>query len=79
MGRSWAFWIAQRIHSHQVLLDTQLAPSQVMGDHAPPPKLADGSAVVLPYCDYLTVLATLLNSGPWASWRTRRSAMSTAS
>eukprot|EP00974_Lingulodinium_polyedra_P076417 7395098-Lingulodinium_polyedra.AAC.1 len=56
MGWNWAFWVAQRIHTHQVLLGCGLPPSRLLEDAAPAPALADGPAL-LPYCGNLTVIA----------------------
>ena len=55
MGWSWAMWIAQRVHTEQVMIATGIGADQILVDNAPAPSLSKGSVVVIPYADNLNV------------------------
>ena len=55
MGWSWAMWIAQRVHTEQVMIATGIGADQILVDNAPAPSLSKDSVVVTPYADNLNV------------------------
>ena len=55
MGWSWAMWIAQSIHTEQVMIATGIGVDQILVDNAPAPSLSKDSVVVIPYADNLNV------------------------
>ena len=55
MGWSWAMWIAQRVHTEQVMIATGIGADQILVDNAPAPSLSKDSVVVIPYADNLNV------------------------
>ena len=55
MGWSWAMWIAQRVHTEQILVATGLSADCVLVDNSPAPVLDRASVVLIPYADNLNV------------------------
>ncbi|CAK0811819.1 unnamed protein product [Prorocentrum cordatum] len=58
MGWTWAMWLAQRVHIHQICLALPWAPSRLMEEGAPVPEWRSDLPVLNVYCDNLMVLAT---------------------
>lgn len=58
MGLSWAFWIVQRNHSHQVLRALQMSPDREITGHRPVPSLDGGVPMILACCDNLNIAGT---------------------
>ena len=58
MGWSWAFWLAQRVHSHRAIIASRLPVSRLLNDVAVVPDISDGTPVILAYCDDLNVAGT---------------------
>ncbi|CAE8638556.1 unnamed protein product, partial [Polarella glacialis] len=55
MGWNWAMWIAQRVHQFQAMQGSGLGFSRVLVDGAPPPDLASGEPMTIPYAGNLNV------------------------
>ena len=55
MGWNWAMWFANRVHSHQALVGSELSLSRLVTDQTAPPDLQSGEPVLLPYYDNLNV------------------------
>eukprot|EP00971_Amphidinium_carterae_P179091 3552436-Amphidinium_carterae.1 len=55
MGWSWAMYIAQRVHTHVVMMSTGTPDTNLLEDHVPIPVFND-HPLLLPYVDNLNVL-----------------------
>ena len=53
----WAFWIAQRVHTHQVIVGTSLPPSWVAEKAALALDLVCGTPAIILYCGNLTLVS----------------------
>eukprot|EP00959_Pyramimonas_sp_CCMP1952_P283034 5916084-Pyramimonas_sp.AAC.1 len=58
MGWTWAMWLAQRVHIHQICLALPWATSRLVEEGAPVPEWRSDLPVLNVYCDNLVVLAS---------------------
>ena len=58
MGFSWAFWIVQQLHAHQVRVALGGSTAQELTDHGPVPDLSRGP-FLLTYCDNGNICANV--------------------
>ena len=58
MGFSWSFYLIQVLHEQTTLRSLAIPRSRVILDGQPPPTLANGACVAMPYCDNVHSIST---------------------